>query len=107
MASDRGLQSASAKHLASFTDLMNFKNVTVEQINECLTRVTKLGTESGNRGRDSDGNSARGCLGDASGRESEKFQSEVFRISRNKSSNVRVSQETQRRAHSCLNRKDA
>jgi len=33
----RGLQRDSAKYLASFVDLVDFKNITVEQVNERLT----------------------------------------------------------------------
>jgi aspartyl protease/zinc knuckle protein len=67
----RGLQPSSAKQLASFVDLVDFKNVTVEQVNERLTRAIRLGAGCGNRGGGSDGNSSRGRSGGTSGHESE------------------------------------
>jgi len=49
----RGLQRDSAKYLASFVDLVDFKNITVEQVNERLTRAIRLGPGNGGGGSDS------------------------------------------------------
>jgi len=80
----RGLQTHSAKYLASFVDLVDFKNITVEQVNERLTRAIRLGTGRGNGSGGSDGNSSGGRSGGTSGRESEFPEQRVSKNSKQK-----------------------
>jgi len=80
----RKLQFNSTKYFTSFVDLVNFKNIIVEKVNERFTQIIKLEIERDNKSNNNDDNSFKKRFDDTNNREFKLSKQHISKNSKQK-----------------------